>query len=220
MAHIINNNMKKISIVTLLILISLRSFSGELYLKSQYFSQRGQYGYFYKPGVSVELGLIENFEPEKKFRRVYCLNYKSYSPREEYMPGNITIDYNRLNVQYVKLSKSKEYHFMAGVDLAAVKKEKFILYAGIDVDCFYASFKSGNYTEDKIFISEFVNTGFGSGIRLRLGSQYYINERLSLFANYQKLLSVIIISTETDDVNFLVNSNEFGLGVTYKLNAE
>jgi hypothetical protein len=212
--------MKRINLLALFILLSLKSFSGELYLKSQYFTQRGDYGYFYKPGVSVELGLIENFEPEKKTRRVYSLNYKNYSPRQAFIPGNVTNEFNRIHVEYTKLSNIRELHLLVGVDRALIKNDKFILYAGIDADVFYTSFKSGNYTEDKLLIHEFVNKGYGTSVRFRLGGQYYINERISVFANYQNLLSLMLISMETDDVNFLVNSNEFGLGVAYKLNAE
>jgi hypothetical protein len=182
----------------------------QIFVRAYHYRPTGGYGYVFKPGFSAEIGYMPEFE--KRVRFCASATYAIMKPRAESFPiyavknsGGSTVlpgtfSYKKYNV----------LNLFAGIDVAIIKKEKFFAYLGTDV---FLGTASVNYNYD---VAQYKTMGYSGGgyligLRVRLGAQYDVTEKIGIIAHINRLGFKV---TEPSSTNWL---NDYGIGIRYQL---
>ena len=176
----------------------------------------GEFGFVMKPAWSVEVGWQPRFSKRttKRMRTGFSLLYLNMKPRMEVFPvSGVLHDGNGTTVLpgSQAFQRYRVFQLAGGFDYAVVHRQKLNLYAGFDI---IAGVVSVDYTHD---IPGWKNESYqGGGImgggRVRLGAEYSLSDRISIFLNASR--STFLLSEPTS----ISSANDYGLGVRYSFN--
>lgn len=193
-----------------LILFTGKTFS-QISLKVYNYRPTGEFGFVFKPTFSAEVGYLDSFEEDKRFRTRASVSFLVMKPRLESFPiygilSDGTGDHVLPGSQ--SFQKYNIAQLFAGFDIAFLKKEPFYVFAGMDITIGAASVEYTDYIETYKDES-YSGGGFLGGFRFRLGTEYDFNEHIGIFIHAQRSVWLI---TEPAAFNW---ANDYGLGVKY-----
>ena len=169
------------------------------------------YGYLFKPINYGEVGFVFPFIKKSPFRPGITFTYLKMSTRLDTFPIYGTLSgYNGTTVLSGKESYSKFdlLKIYVGGDWAFLNKEKFKLFCGIDL--VVGSSKVAYYYE----VNTQINFGYSgggliTGLRGRLGAEYYMTDYISVFISATRSYFNI-----TDGLNKMgASANDYGIGI-------
>ena len=171
----------------------------------------GRLGGIVKPTIAGEL-LIKGFDDDENFIPRCGIGFIKFSPRLDTFPvsgiatlNNSTIitpgtaTYHRFNLVYVyggferKIKLHKAVNLNPGLDVNVGAKM-------VSYDEYYPLVESGSYSGGSVYI----------GIRPRIGLDFFINERIVIFAEATRNMNLVPHEA-------FIAYNDYGIGFRYNL---
>lgn len=193
-------------------IVIINTLSAEFALRPYHYRPTGDYGAYFKPTFSAEFGDINPYK--KRFRSVALVTILNMRPTMNEFPRTGVVENSNGTIVYPGTQSFKFFLMLqahAGYDFAFVKKEKLSAFMGTSLIAggafihYLAEIKGVRSDEGYV-------TGSLLGFQLRLGGEYKMTERYSLFLsacrNYYRMFSA--------DVGGNYWANDYGVGVIYK----
>jgi hypothetical protein len=196
----------------LLVLLFITLFANvsvsQICIKAFNYRPTGEYGFLLKPAYSLEIGSISPFTATDRFRINFSGTFINMKPRMDTIPIYGAIESSVYPGIYI-VKKWNEVRIYMGVDYAFFNVKQFFLFGGIDV-LFGGANTDIEYTIEHIIISS--NTGGRGigGLRLRLGAEYKISNKISVFSLANRQLALLF------DPQGIACANDYGIGVCFK----
>lgn len=208
--------MKNVLFLFVCLLFAASDSSGQASLRVFSYRPLGEFGLVMKPKFSAEIGWQSRFSRRstKRVRYGFSLMYLDMQPREEvFLTYGELYDDNGLTIIPILQSFQRYSIFQinAGGDFAFVHRQKLNVFAGADMVAGAAAVAYTSYAPGVRYES-YDGGGILGGGRFRLGVEYAIRKRLSVFFNAHRSV-VLLVEPKT-----LLKSNDFGLGVRYSFN--
>jgi hypothetical protein len=205
--------MKKLLLPALLILVSTGIASAQLSVRLYNYRPTGDYGAYFKPTFSAEVGYAKTFE-DNWVRPVLMGTVINLRPRMKEFPTTGEIeDYNGVRVYPGTMTY---YRFImaqlhGGIDVAVYKKEdKFNAFLGTSLIAGQA-FVHYHEVIPQVMDEEGYVGGTELGFQLRLGGEYQVNDYLGIIVSANRNFYLMI----SEDLGGTYWSNDYGVGVSY-----
>ena len=178
--------MKRLFQTTFLVLLATHAF-GQISLQVFNYRPTGEFGFVMKPTVSVQAGYLQSFDDDSRFRIRAGATFLVMKPRMDVFPVyGLLFD----GKQYVlpgtqSFNKYNILLLSGGTDFAFIRKEKYFIYAGLDITFGAASVE---YVDEIQGLQDesYSGGGYLGGLRGRLGAEYDFNEHIGLFIDAER----------------------------------
>ncbi len=200
--------MKKIIFPVIMVLALAGSVRSQIGLQLFNFRPTGDFGMAMKPAWSAEVGFYPRFEDDRRIRVNFSATFIKMKPRMDEFPIYAVDGYDHLIPGKESFQKYNLGEIMAGMDLAIVKQKKFNFFIALDI---VIGAVAVNYTDEVQGLENgsYSGGGYLGGLRPRLGCEYFVADRLCIFANAGRQM-LIIAEPRANSA-----ANQYGLGVKF-----
>lgn len=173
----------------------------------------GEFGFVMKPTMSLEIGLVNAFEDDERWRVNFTATFLIMKPRMETFPvyGTMTGQGTTVLPGEQSFNKYNIFQLYGGADFAIIKQDPFVIFIGGDL---VAGAASVDYTHNiQTYKSEsYSGGGILAGLRFRAGAEYVINDSFGL--SFTANRSVFLVTEPAG----IFAANDYGIGVRYSWN--
>jgi hypothetical protein len=203
--------MKKIILITIGVFAFAITSSSQIGVQVFNFRPTGDFGMVFKPAWSAELGLYPRFKEGSRIRVNFSATFIMLKSRMDVFPIYAVDGNGNLLPGEQSFQKYNVGELMAGMDVAIVKQKKFNLFAAVDivagaVTVIYSDKVQGLVDES------YSGGGIMIGLRPRIGCEYFVTDKLCVFAHAARQM-LIIAEPRTNSA-----ANQYGLGVKFYFN--
>lgn len=171
----------------------------------------GEFGSVMKPAYSFEVGYMKPFEEDDRIRFNISGTFLIMKPRLAVFPIYAVENGTKILPGEQSFQKFNLFKGFIGYDYAFLKRKKMIVYGGVDIILGTAQV---NYTSkiETLRDEKYVGGGVLFGFRFRLGVEYELTPKMSVFASANRQYFLLFSPPG------LYSANDYGLGFHYLFN--